>query len=43
MEFDDKKIVEIPSKILVPVVTLAVGVLFAVISFGQYDFWDSMQ
>ena len=41
MKFDDKKTVKIPSKILVPVVTLAVGVLFAVISFGQYGFWDS--
>ena len=41
MKFDDKKAVKIPSKILVPVVTLAVGVLFAVISFGQYGFWDS--
>ena len=42
MKFDDKKTVKIPSKILVPVVTLAVGVLFAVISFGQYGFWDSV-
>ena len=41
MKFDDKKNVKIPSKILVPIVTLAVGVLFAVISFGQYGFWDS--
>lgn len=41
MKFDDKKAVKIPSKILVPIVTLAIGVLFAVISFGQYGFWDS--
>ena len=41
MKFDDKKNIKIPSKILVPIVTLAVGVLFAVISFGQYGFWDS--
>ena len=41
MKFDDKKAVKIPSKILVPILTLAIGVLFAVISFGQYGFWDS--
>ena len=41
MKFDDKKAVKIPSKILVPILTLAIGVLFAVISFCQYGFWDS--
>ena len=41
MKFDDKKSIRIPSKILVPLVTLAVGVLFAVISFGEYGFWDN--
>ncbi|MGN0906572.1 MAG: tripartite tricarboxylate transporter TctB family protein [Bullifex sp.] len=41
MKINDKKAVRIPSKILVPLLTLATGILFAVISFGQYGFWDS--
>ena len=41
MKIDDKKTVKIPSKILVPLITMGIGILFAVISFGQYGFWDS--
>ena len=41
MKINDKKTVKIPSKILVPLVTLAIGILFASIAFGQYGFWDS--
>ena len=41
MKFDDKKAVKIPSEILVPILTLAIGGLFGVTSFGQYGFWDS--
>ena len=42
MKFDDKKAIKIPSKVIIPVLTCAIGVLFAVISFGQYGFWDSV-
>lgn len=42
MKFDDKKVVKIPTKVIVPVVTCAIGILFASISFGQYGFWDSV-
>lgn len=41
MKIDDKKAVKIPSKIIVPLLTLAIGIVFAVISFGQYGFWNS--
>ncbi len=41
MKLNDKKAVRIPSKILVPLLALAVGILFASISFGQYGFWNS--
>lgn len=41
MKFDDKKAVKIPTKVIVPVVTCAIGILFASIAFGQYGFWDS--
>lgn len=41
MKINDKKVVKIPSKIIVPALTLAVGILFAIISFSQYGFWDS--
>ena len=41
MKIDDKKTVKIPSKILVPLITMGIGILFAVISLGQYGFWDS--
>lgn len=41
MKLNDKKAVRIPSKILVPILTLGIGILFAVISFGQYGFWNS--
>ena len=42
MKFDDKKAVKIPTKVIVPVVTCAIGILFASIAFGQYGFWDSV-
>ena len=42
MKFDDKKVVKIPTKVIVPVVTCAIGILFASIAFGQYGFWDSV-
>ena len=42
MKFDDKKTVKIPTKVIVPVVTCAIGILFASIAFGQYGFWDSV-
>ena len=42
MKFDDKKVVKIPTKLIVPVVTCAIGILFASIAFGQYGFWDSV-
>ena len=42
MKFDDKKTVKIPTKGIVPVVTCAIGILFASIAFGQYGFWDSV-
>ena len=42
MKFDDKKAVNIPTKVIVPVVTCAIGILFASIAFGQYGFWDSV-
>lgn len=42
MKFDDKKAVKIPSKVLVPLVTLGIGILFAVISFTKYGFWDNV-
>ena len=42
MKFDDKKDVKIPTKVIVPVVTCAIGILFASIAFGQYGFWDSV-
>ena len=41
MKFDDKKAVKIPTKVIVPVVTCAIGILFASIVFGQYGFWDT--
>ena len=42
MTFDDKKVVKSPTKVIVPVVTCAIGILFASIAFGQYGFWDSV-
>ena len=42
MKFDDKKVVKIPTKVIVPVVTCAIGILFASIAFGQYGFCDSV-
>ena len=42
MKLDDKKVVKIPTKVIVPVVTCAIGILFASIAFGQYGFWDSV-
>ena len=42
MKFDDKKAIKIPTKVIVPVVTCAIGILFASIAFGQYGFWDSV-
>ena len=42
MKFDDKKVVKIPTKVIVPVVTCAIGILFASIAFGQYGFWGSV-
>ena len=42
MKFDDKKTVKIPTKVIVPVVTCAIGILFASIALGQYGFWDSV-
>ena len=42
MKFDDKKAVKIPTKVIIPVVTCAIGILFASIAFGQYGFWDSV-
>lgn len=42
MKFDEKKVVKIPTKVIVPVVTCAIGILFASIAFGQYGFWDSV-
>ena len=42
MKFYDKKAVKIPTKVIVPVVTCAIGILFASIAFGQYGFWDSV-
>ena len=42
MKFDDKKAVKIPTKVIVPVVNCAIGILFASIAFGQYGFWDSV-
>ena len=42
MKFDDKKTVKIPTKVIVPVVTCAIGILFASIAFGQYGVWDSV-
>ena len=42
MKFDDKKVVKIPTKVIVPVVTCAIGILFASIAFGQYGFWDTV-
>lgn len=42
MKFDDKKAVKIPTKVIVPVVTCAIEILFASIAFGQYGFWDSV-
>ena len=42
MKFDDKKVVKIPTKVIVPVVNCAIGILFASIAFGQYGFWDSV-
>ena len=42
MKFDDKKTIKIPTKVIVPVVTCAIGILFASIAFGQYGFWDSV-
>ena len=42
MKFDDKKVVKIPTKVIVPVVACAIGILFASIAFGQYGFWDSV-
>ena len=42
MKFDDKKVVKNPTKVIVPVVTCAIGILFASIAFGQYGFWDSV-
>ena len=42
MKFDDKKTVKIPTKVIVLVVTCAIGILFASIAFGQYGFWDSV-
>ena len=42
MKFDDKKAVKIPTKVIVPVVTCAIVILFASIAFGQYGFWDSV-
>ena len=42
MKFDAKKVVKIPTKVIVPVVTCAIGILFAPIAFGQYGFWDSV-
>ena len=42
MKFDDTKTVKIPTKVIVPVVTCAIGILFASIAFGQYGFWDSV-
>lgn len=42
MKFDDKKVVKIPTKVIVPVVTCSIGILFASIAFGQYGFWDSV-
>ena len=42
MKFDDKKAVKIPTEVIVPVVTCAIGILFASIAFGQYGFWDSV-
>ena len=42
MKFDDKKVVKIPTKVIVPVVTCAIGILFASIAFGQYGFWYSV-
>ena len=42
MKFDDKKTVKIPTKVIVPVATCAIGILIASIAFGQYGFWDSV-
>ena len=42
MKKENKKVVKIPTKVIVPVVTCAIGILFASIAFGQYGFWDSV-
>ena len=40
MKFDNKTI-SLPSKIIIPILTLIVGAVFFYISFFEYGFWDT--
>jgi len=40
-KFDEKSSVKIPTKIIIPVVTFAIGLIFLITGVTQYGFWNS--